>query len=63
MFKNPLYPNILITEKTIKIEGITKEKPHNETIILINFKSLWRFKDNAKGIANAQLIIADRKAW
>ena len=63
MFKNPLYPNIFITEKTINIDGITKEKPHKETIILINFKFLCRFKDSAKGIANAQLIIADRKAW
>ena len=42
---------------------MTNEKPHKETIILINFKSLWRFKDRAKGIANTQLIKADKKAW
>ena len=62
MFKNPLYPNILITEKTINIDGITKEKPHNETINLINLKFLRRFKDRAKGIAKAQLINEDKKA-
>ena len=38
MFKNPLYPKIFITAYTIKIDGITKEKPHKETIILTNFK-------------------------
>ena len=63
MFKNPLYPKIFITENTIKMDGITKEKPHKETIILTNFKFLWRFKDSAKGIANEQLIKADKKAW
>ena len=63
MFKKPLYPNIFITEKTIKIDGITKEKPHKETIYLINFKFLCRFKASVKGIANKQLINADKKAW
>ena len=63
MFKNPLYPKIFITAYTIKIDGITKEKPHKDTIILTNFKFLWRFKDSAKGIANAQLIKEDIKAW
>ena len=63
MFKNPLYPKIFITEKTIKIDGITNENPHKEITILINFKFLRRFKDRAKGIANAQLMKADKKAW
>ena len=36
VFKKPLYPNIFITENTINIEGITKEKPHKDIIYLIN---------------------------
>ena len=41
---------------------MTKEKPHKETMNLINFKFLCLFKDRAKGIANKQLIKAERKA-
>ena len=52
-----------MTENTINIEGITKEKPHKEIINLIIFRSLCLFKASAKGIANIQLIKADRKAW
>ena len=63
MFKNPLYPKIFITEKTIKILGITKAKPQREIIIFTIIKSLRRFKDSAKGIANRQLKNADKKAW
>ena len=63
MFRNPLYPNIFIIENTINIEGITKENPHKEIINLIKFKSLCLFKARANGIANKQLIKADRKAW
>ena len=63
VFKNPLLPKSLITEQTIKIEGITKEKPHNEIIIFTIFKFLCLFKANASGIARRQLIIADKKAW
>ena len=51
----PLYPNILITEKTINIEGITKEKPHKEMMYLTNLWSLCLFSARAKGIANMQL--------
>ena len=53
----------VITEKTIKILGITKAKPQREIIIFTIIKSLRRFKDSAKGIANRQLINADKKAW
>ena len=58
----PLYPNIFMTENTINIDGMTKEKPHNEIIIFIIFKFLCLFKANAKGIAKKQLIKADKKA-
>ena len=51
-----------MTEKTISIDGITKEKPHKEMMYLINLLSLCRFSARAKGIANAQQIKADRKA-
>tara|TARA_B100001996_G_scaffold306233_1_gene247423 strand:- start:525 stop:698 length:174 start_codon:yes stop_codon:yes gene_type:complete len=57
-----LYPNILTTENTINIDGITKLKPHNDTINLTNLICLCRFKESAKGIANKQLINADKKA-
>jgi len=57
-----LYPNIFTTENTINIDGITKVKPHNDIINLTNFKCLCLFKESAKGIANTQLINADKKA-
>ena len=63
VFKKPLYPNIFITENTINIEGITKEKPHKDIIYLINLRSFCLFKARANGIANVQLIIDDIKAW
>ena len=50
-------------ENTTNIEGITKEKPHKEIINLTNLRSLCLFSARAKGIANTQLIIADKKAW
>ena len=62
MFKTPLNPNIFITENTINIDGITKEKPHKEMMYLINLRSLCLFSASAKGIANTQLIKADKKA-
>ena len=62
-FKNPLLPNSLITAYTIKIDGITNEKPHNEIMIFTIFKFFLLFKANEKGIAIKQLIIADKKAW
>ena len=49
-------------ENTINIDGMTKEKPHNEIIYLINLLSLCLFSARAKGIANTQLIKAERKA-
>jgi hypothetical protein len=51
-----------MTEKTTSIEGITKEKPHKEMMYLINLLSLCLFNARAKGIANTQLIKAERKA-
>ena len=45
------------------MDGITKEKPHKETMNLINLKFLCLFKASVKGIANIQLIKAERKAW
>lgn len=62
VLKKPLYPNNFMTEKTTSIEGITKEKPHKEMMYLINLLSLCRFSASAKGIANTQLIKAERKA-
>tara|TARA_B100000579_G_C22602709_1_gene743454 strand:- start:602 stop:790 length:189 start_codon:yes stop_codon:yes gene_type:complete len=62
VFKKLLYPNIFITENTIKIDGITKEKPHKEIITLISLRSLCLFSARAKGIANKQLINDDKKA-
>ena len=59
----PLYPNIFITENTINIDGMTKEKPHNGIIYLINFLSLCLLSASANGIANMQLIKADKNAW
>ena len=52
-----------MTENTINIDGITKEKPHNEIIYLINFLSLCLLSARANGIANKQLMKADKKAW
>ena len=51
-----------MTETTTSIDGITKEKPHKEMMYLINLLSLCRFSASAKGIANTQLIKAERKA-
>lgn len=62
VLKKPLYPNNFMTEKTTSIEGITKEKPHKEMMYLINLLSLCLFSARAKGIANTQLIKAERKA-
>ena len=42
---------------------MTKQNPHREITILIIFKSLCLFNDNANGIAKKQLNIAERKAW
>ena len=63
MFKTPLNPNIFMTENTINIDGITKEKPHNEIIYLINLLSLCLLSARANGTANKQLMKADKKAW
>ena len=63
VLKKPLFPKSLITAQTIKIDGITKEKPHNEIIIFTIIKFLCLFKANAKGKDRRQLIIADKKAW
>ena len=52
-----------MTEKTINIDGITKEKPHNEIIYLIILWSLCLLSASANGIANMQLMKADKKAW
>ena len=46
----------------IKIEGITKEKPHNDIIILTIFKFLCLFRAKANGIAKKQQINAEKKA-
>ena len=59
----PLYPNIFMTENTINIDGITKEKPHKEMMYLINLWSLCLLRARAKGMASMQLIKADKKAW
>ena len=50
-------------ENTINIDGTTKEKPHNEIIYLINLLFLCLLSARANGIANKQLIKADKKAW
>ncbi len=63
VFKNPLFPKSLITAQTIKIEGITKEKPHKEIIIFTIFKCLCLFNAKEKGIAKRQQINEDKKAW
>ena len=63
VLKKPRFPKSLITAQTIKIDGITKEKPHSEIIIFTIFKFLCLFKANAKRIARRQLINADKKAW
>ena len=47
----------------MSIEGITKVKPHNDTITFITFKFLCLFSARANGIANMQLINEDKKAW
>ena len=52
-----------MTENTIKIDGITKEKPHKEMMYLINLWSLCLLRARAKGMASKQLIKADKKAW
>ena len=52
-----------MTEYTINIDGMIKEKPHNEIIYLINLLSLCLLSVSANGIANKQLIKADKKAW
>ena len=62
LFKNPFIPNMPITEKTINMDGKTKEQPHNETIILVIFKFLCLYKLKANGMARVQLKIADKKA-
>ena len=51
-----------MTENTTSIEGITKEKPHKEMMYRINLLSLCRFSARANGIANTQLIKAERNA-
>ena len=55
-------PKSLMKAKTIRIVGITKQKPQRDTINLITLKFLCLFNANAKGIAKKQLKIADRKA-
>ena len=60
--QKPLFPKSLITANTIKIVGITKQKPQREMINLIIFKFLCLFNANAKGIAKKQLNSAERKA-
>ena len=51
-----------MTANTIKIVGITKQKPQREMINLIIFKFLCLFNANANGIAKKQLSNAERKA-
>ena len=52
-----------MTENTINIDGMTKEKPHNEIIYLINLLSLCLLSARANGTASKQLMKADKKAW
>ena len=47
----------------MSIEGITKVKPHNDTITFIIFKFLFLFNARENGIASMQLINEDKKAW
>ena len=51
-----------MTENTINIDGITKEKPHKEMMYLIILLSLCLLRARAKGMASMQLIKADKKA-
>ena len=59
---NETVSTIALPANTIKIVGMTKQKPQREMINLIIFKFLCLFNANANGIAKKQLNSAERKA-